>query len=98
MAKIMNLLHEFEDPFSMRFSEMKGILGDVGEIKIMLKPNAKPVQQIPYRLNPWSKDRVKAEIDQMLDDAIIDPVEESKWISPVVVKSFLRARSVPDPF
>ena len=52
MAKIMNLLHEFEDPFSMRFSEMKGILGDVGEIKIMLKPNAKPVQQIPYRLNP----------------------------------------------
>ena len=29
---------------------------------------------------------MKAEIDQMLDDAIIDPVEESEWISPMVVQ------------
>ena len=42
-AKITDLLHEFQDLFSTRFSEMKGILGDLGEMKILLKPNAKPM-------------------------------------------------------
>ena len=65
---------------------MKGILGDLGEMKIMLKLDAKPVRQRPYRMNPQYKDHVKAEIDQMLDDGIIKLVEESKWISPMVVQ------------
>ena len=30
--------------------------------------------------------RVKVEIDWMLDDGILDPVEESEWISPMVVQ------------
>ena len=29
---------------------------------------------------------MKAEIDQMLDAGIIEPVEESEWISPMVVQ------------
>ena len=43
MAKITDLLHEFQDIFLMRFLEMKGILGDLGEMKILLKLDAKPV-------------------------------------------------------
>ena len=38
MENIINLLHEFQDLFPMKFSKMKGILGDLGEIKIPLKP------------------------------------------------------------
>ena len=33
MAKITNLLHEFQDLFSTKFFEMKGILGDLGEME-----------------------------------------------------------------
>ena len=51
IAKIMDLLHEFQDLFPTKFSEMKGILGDLGEMKIPLKPNAKLVRQRPYLLN-----------------------------------------------
>ena len=29
---------------------------------------------------------MKAEIDQMLDDGIIKPIEESEWIIPMVVQ------------
>jgi hypothetical protein len=29
---------------------------------------------------------VKVEIDRMLDAGIIEPIEESNWISPMVVK------------
>ena len=86
MAKVTDLLHEFKDLFPTRFSEMKGILGDLGEMKIMLKPDAKPMWQRPYWLNPRYKDHVKADIDQILDAGIIEPVEESEWISPMVVQ------------
>ena len=65
---------------------MKGILGDLGEIKIPLKLDTKPVRQRSYRLNPWYKERVKAELNQMLDYRIIESVEESEWIIPMVVQ------------
>ena len=52
MENITELLHEFQDLFPMKFSEMKGILGDLGEMKIHLKPDVKPISQRPYRLNP----------------------------------------------
>ena len=51
MEKITDLLHEFQDLFPTKFSEMKGILGDLGEMKIPLKPDAKPVKQWSYLLN-----------------------------------------------
>ena len=44
VTKITNLLHEYHDLFSTNFSKMKGIVGDLGEMKISLKPNAKPVR------------------------------------------------------
>ena len=43
MAKITDLLHEFQDLISTKFSKMKGILGDLGEMKILLKLDAKPI-------------------------------------------------------
>ena len=52
MVKITHLLHEFQDLFSTNFFEMKGILGDLGEMKIPLNLHVKPVKQRPYLLNP----------------------------------------------
>ena len=86
MAKITDLLHEFRDHFPTKFSEMKGILGDLGEMKISLKADVKPVRQRPYCLNMRYKERVKTKIDRMLDARIIDSVEESEWISPMMVQ------------
>ena len=71
--------------FPTTFAEMKVIAGELGEMKIPLKPEAIPVSQRPYRLNLVYKKKVKEEIDQMLEDDIIEPIEESKWISPMVV-------------
>jgi hypothetical protein len=65
---------------------MKGIKGPMGEMKIPLKPDARPVKQRPYRLNPKYKKKVKIELDRMLEAGIIEPVEESEWISPMVVQ------------
>jgi hypothetical protein len=37
-------------------------------------------------LKPRYKEKVKAEIDMMLNAGIIEPVEESEWIIPIVVQ------------
>jgi hypothetical protein len=65
---------------------MKGIKEPMGEMRIHLKPDAKPVKKIPYRLNSKYKEKVKIELDRMLEAGIIEPIEESEWISPMAVQ------------
>jgi hypothetical protein len=65
---------------------MKGINGPMGEMNIPLKLDAMPVKQRPYILNPKYKEKVKIELDRMMEAGIIEPVEESKWIIPMVVQ------------
>ena len=65
---------------------MKGIIGDLGVMKIPLKLDVKPVKQRPYRLNPKYKEKVKIELDKMIEVGIIEPIEESEWVSPLVVQ------------
>jgi hypothetical protein len=84
--KVEELLREYQDLFPTTFSYMNGIAGDLGEINIPLKPGAKLIRQRPYRLNPRYKEKVKVELDRMLDTKLIEPVEESKWIIPMVLQ------------
>jgi hypothetical protein len=65
---------------------MKGIKGPMGEMRIPLRPDARPFKQRPYRLNPKYKEKVNIELDRKLEAGIIEPVEELEWISPMVVQ------------
>ena len=51
-----------------------------------MKEDARPVKQRPYRLNAHYKEKVKDEIDKMLVAGIIEPVEESEWVSPMAMQ------------
>ena len=55
VGHIANLLHDYQDLFPTKFTEMKGIVGDLGVMRIPLKEDARPVKQRPYRLNPRHK-------------------------------------------
>lgn len=37
-------------------------------------------------MNPKYKERVHLELDKMMTTCIIEPVEESDWVSPIVVQ------------
>ena len=76
VSKVTELLHEYQDLFLTKFSKMKGILGDIGMIKIPLKHDAKPVRQCPYRLNPKYKEKVKMKLDKMLATGIIEAMKD----------------------
>lgn len=69
----------------MKFAEMKGILGDLRVMRIPLKVDVKPIKQCPYGLNPRYKEKVRQELDKMIAVGIIELVEESEWVSPMVV-------------
>ena len=71
--------------FPTKFSDLKGIVGDLSVIKITLKPDVKPVKQRPYLINPKYKDKMRKELDKMLETGIIEPVQEFDWVSPMVV-------------
>jgi hypothetical protein len=86
IGKITELLHEYQDLFPTKFTNMKGIKGTMGEMNITLNPDARPVKPRPYRLNPKYKEKVMIELDRMLEVGIIEPLEESEWISPMVVQ------------
>ena len=64
---------------------MKGIVEYLGEMKKPLRPDAKSVKKQPYRLNPRYEEKVKVELDRMLDAGILELVEELEWIIPIVV-------------
>jgi hypothetical protein len=66
----------------------------MGEMRIPLKLDARPVKQRPYRLNPKYKEKVKIELDRMLEAGIIELVEESEWISLWWYKIRRQERSV----
>jgi hypothetical protein len=88
------LLREYRDLFPTTFIEMKGIAGELGEMNIPLIPEAIPIRQQPYRLNPIYKHKFKDEIDRMLEADIIELVEESEWISPMVVHDKKQGRGI----
>jgi hypothetical protein len=75
LINITELLHEYQDLYPSKFTDMKGIKGPMGEINIPLKPHARPVKQRPYKLNPKYKDKVKIELDKTLEVGIVEPVE-----------------------
>ena len=47
VAQFVDLLREYEDLFPNSFSETKGIVGELGEMKIPLKPYVKSMKQWP---------------------------------------------------
>lgn len=58
----------------------------MGETKIELLPDAKPIKNRPYMLEHKYKEIIKNEIDNMLKVGIIYPVYHSKWKSPMMVQ------------
>jgi hypothetical protein len=78
-------LREYEDLLPKTFSELKGIKRVMGEMKIELKLGSNPVRHRPYRLNPKVKEKVKREIDKMLEARLIFAVEEVEWVIPIVI-------------
>ena len=67
----MNLLKEFQDVFAKDYTDLKGLVHEMGEMKIDTKPDVQPVKKRSYKLAHKYKEIVKKEIDNMLATGMI---------------------------
>jgi hypothetical protein len=80
-------LKEYGDLFPKGFIEMKGIDGSLGEMKIQMKFDTKPMRKIPYRMNPKYKETEKQEPSRMLEMGLIFHVKQFDYIIPMVIQN-----------
>jgi hypothetical protein len=78
VERITELPHGYIDLFPTMFTQMKGIVVEIGEMKIRLRAEEIPIIQQAYRINLIYKKKFKDDIDRMLEVGIIEPVEESE--------------------
>jgi hypothetical protein len=83
-GKVKELLLKFKDVFAFTYKDMKGIPPHICEHKIELQPEAKPVRQMRYRMNPNYAAKVKEEIDKYLEARFIYPIDKTEWETPGV--------------
>lgn len=81
----VRLLRNYLDVFAWELSDLEGISSHLGEHHIELTEGSIPVRQRQYRLNPKYSLKVKEEIDRLLESGFIYPVNNSEWVSPIVV-------------
>ncbi|XP_068235718.1 uncharacterized protein [Palaemon carinicauda] len=77
---------DIKDLFIEHPSIFKDIPGLVRSLQhdVVLKPNAQPIRQAPYRLNPQKAEAVRKEVSYMLENDLITP-SSSPWSSLVVL-------------
>ena len=80
----VELLKEYSDVFAWAPSDLQGIPPDLEKHHIDLIDGAVSVRQRQYKLNPKYSFMVKEEIDRLSEAGFIYPVNNSKWVSPIV--------------
>ena len=71
--------------FAWTYKDLRGVLPEVCEHKIVLEEGTAPVIQRQYHMNPKYSLMVKEEIDKLLEAGFIYKVPYSEWVSPIVV-------------
>jgi hypothetical protein len=66
-VKVKQLSTKFKDVCAWSYKELKGILRSICKHKIELITNTHPIKQRPYRMNPNYAQRVKENLDKLLD-------------------------------
>ncbi|XP_011687104.1 PREDICTED: uncharacterized protein K02A2.6-like [Wasmannia auropunctata] len=84
--KLINVIQE--DSLKGKFSKLfDNSMGECKKIKVhlRLKPDARPVH-VPRRPIPLAlEESLNAELDRLIENKIISPVDYSEWATPVVV-------------
>jgi hypothetical protein len=83
--KLLRVLREHKTAIGWTIADIKGISSAKYMRQIYLEDEAKPTRDAQSRLNPHMKAVVKAEVLKLLDIAIIYPISDSKWVSPIQV-------------
>ena len=83
-ADLVNLLKEYVDCFAQKYHEISDLSCDLVEHRLPIKAGFRPYKQPARRFNPIMYDRIKAEINCLLDAGFIQSCRYANWISNIV--------------
>ena len=83
-ADLIKLLKEYVDCFAWEYTEMPGLSRDLVEHQLPIKADFRPYKQPSMHFNPVMYDRIKEEINHLLDAGFIRSCRYAEWISNIV--------------
>ncbi|CAN6562572.1 unnamed protein product [Malus baccata var. baccata] len=83
--KLIRVLKEHKTAIGWTLADIKVISPTTCMHRIFLEEGAKPTREAQRRLNPPMMEVVKKEIIKLLDCGVINPISDSRWVSPVQV-------------
>ena len=83
-AKLIELLKEYVDCFAWSYFEMPGLSCELVEHRLPIKEGFRPYKQPSSRFNPEIYDRVKEEVNHLLEANFIRPCRYANCISNIV--------------
>ena len=81
--KLLKALKKHRATITYTLDDLKGISPTLCQHKINLEPDAKLVVDHQRRLNPKMKEVVRNEILKLLEEGIIYPIADSRWVRHV---------------
>jgi len=84
-GELLQTLKMHKNALGWTITDIKGISPLICTHIIYLEENAKPFREMRRRLNPNMKQIVRNEVIKLLDNGIIYPISDSKWVSPTQV-------------
>ncbi len=85
MLEVEQLVKEFKDVFAWTYKDLKGIPLELAQHIIELDDTITLAHQAKYKLNPNYVTTIKQDNDKLLTIGFIQSIEESTWLSPIVV-------------
>ena len=82
---LINTLKEYRDVFAWSYKDLKGVDPDICQHTIPMREDAKPSKQRPYTYNDNFANKIKEEINKLLEAEFIYEIEHTEWVSPIVV-------------
>ena len=83
-VELIALLKEYVDCFAWDYIEMPGLSRELVEHQLPIKKGFRPFQQKPYRFNSTIYDRIKEEINRLLQARFSQACRYAEWVSNIV--------------
>ncbi|OAE24162.1 hypothetical protein AXG93_2752s1770 [Marchantia polymorpha subsp. ruderalis] len=82
-AKFLDIFRKYIHVFAFSYKDLKHVTLETHRIE--LEEKARPIRQKQRRINPPTALVVKEEIDKLKEAGFIYEVENSEWVSPIVI-------------
>ena len=84
-ARLLKTLSKYRDVFAWTYKDLKGVDPTICQHTIPMQLEAKPVKLRPYTYNETFANKIKAELDKLIEANFIYEIEHTQWVSPIVV-------------